>query len=329
MSNKIIKLKKGQELFFEGDTPDAMYVIKSGRLAITKKKGNTNITLAELKSGDLLGEMAFFEKSPRSAGAQASMDGTEVIELPFSALDQQWAGLPAWVKSIVKAINSNLRRANIRIRQLERTKEEEREVFPSYTITKLMGILGFVAYRYGEDTEHGFQVPPGVLRNYTIQVFQQPTHKMEKLVEVLSDLGYMETEDLGEGRTRILCHDVDFIFRFVEFYNNQLFSEQAKKNNINERQLQTLKVAKHYGEKEEPDTRGFVKLNVSELLKTSYQEMGSKMDLDIVKSLAETGLLGDHSSDGTHDFIEFDINYVSEIVPYWELVYELKKFQSD
>lgn len=329
MANKVITLKKGEDLFFEGDTPDAMFVIKKGRLAITKKKGNTNITLAELKTGDLLGEMAFFDKSPRSAGACASMDGTEVIELPFSALEQQWQGLPGWVKSIVKAINGHLRRANIRIRQLERTKEEEREVFPSHTITKLMSILGFVSYRYGEDTEHGFQIPAGTLRNYTIQIFQEATHKMTKLCEVLSDLDYMKMEDIGEGKTRLVLNDVDFIFRFVEFYNNQLFSEAAKKLNVNEFQLKTLKVAKYYGEKEEPDQKGFVKLNVTDLVNISFKEMGSKIDIESVKALSEIGLLGDHSSDGANDFIEFEIDYVSEIVPYWDLIYTLKSFTSD
>lgn len=329
MSNKIVKLKKGQDLFFEGDTPNAMYVIKQGRLAITKKKGNTNITLAELKTGDLLGEMAFFDKSPRSAGAMASMDGTEVIELPFSALDQQWTSLPGWVKSIVKAINGHLRRANIRIRQLERTKEEEREVFPSHTITMLMSILGFVAKSFGEDTEHGYQIPAGTLRNFTIQVFQQPTHKMNKLCEVLADYDYMKVEDIGEGKTRLTLNDQEFILKFVEFYNNQLFSEQAKKHNINDFQLKTLKVAKHYGELAEKDAKGFVKLNVTELINTSFKEMGSKIDIDTIKTLSESGMLGDHSADGTNDFIEFEIAYVSEIVPYWELIHRLKEFQNE
>ena len=329
MSNKVISMKKGDDLFFEGDTPNAMYVIKKGRLAITKKKGNTNITLAELKTGDLLGEMAFFDKSPRSAGAMASMDGTEVIELPFSALDAQWQSLPAWVKSIVKAINGHLRRANVRIRQLERTKEEEKEVFPSHTITQLMSILGSVSSRYGETTEHGFQVPSGKLRTYTIQIFQQPTHKMNKLCEVLSDFGYMKIEELGEGKTRLIVNDLDFIFNFVEFYNNQLFSESAKKFNITEHQLKTLKVAKFYGEKAEKNTKGFVKLNVTELSNTSFQEMGSKISVDDVKALSETGLLGDHSADGNADYIEFDVDYISEIVPFWELIYHLKSFQND
>ncbi len=329
MSKKVINLKKGQELFQEGDTPTAMYIIQKGRLAIVKKKGNTNITLAELKPGDLLGEMTFFDKAPRGAGAMATMDNTEVIELPFAALDQQWAALPGWVKSIVKAVNGHLRQANIKIRQLERTKEEEKEVFPSHTITALMSILGFVTQRYGEKTEEGLQVPFNRLRNYTIQVFQQATHKMNTLCEVLSEFDYATIEQLGEGKVKLVVKDVDFIFRFVEFYNNQLFSEQAKKNNINQNQLKTLQVAKFYGEKAEKNPKGFVKLNITAISSHSMREMGSKISVDEVKQLSETGMLGDHSADGENDYIEFDVSYISEIVPYWELVHRLKSFQND
>lgn len=326
--SKSITLKKNQELFEEGDTPDAMYVIQKGRLAITKKKGNTFITLAELKPGDLLGEMTFFDKSPRSAGARSTMDGTEVIELPFTALDKQWSALPTWVKSIVKAINGHLRRANIRIRQLERTQQEELEVFSPPTITCLMSILGFVSSRYGKDTEEGLNVPAATLRNYTIQIFKQPTHKMETLCNVLEEFSYMTVEDLGEGKTKLVVKDLDFIFHFVEFYNKQLFSEAAKKNNILEHQLKTLKVAKHYGEQAEKNGKGFVKLNVTEISKVSMKEIGFKMSVDDVKDLSETGMLGDHSADGENDFIEFDIDYVAEIVPFWDLIYRLKSFQS-
>lgn len=329
MGKKVINLKKGEDLFEEGDTPDAMYIINKGRLAIVKRKGKAHITLAELKPGDLLGEMAFFDKAPRSAGAKAAIDNTEVIELPFSALEQQWAALPGWVKSIVKAVNGHLRRANIRIRQLERTKEEETEVFSSHTITALMSILGFVATRYGEDTEDGINVHAGKLRNYTIQVFQQPTSKMGLLCEVLEQKGFMKVENLGEGKMRYVVKDLDFIFAFVEFYNNILFNESAKKNIITEYQLKTLKVARFYGIKEEKDTKGFVKVNLTRAAKNSMDDMGLKISVDDVKDLGETGLLGDLSSDGETDFIEFDIDYVDEVVPYWDLVYKLKSYQKD
>jgi CRP/FNR family cyclic AMP-dependent transcriptional regulator len=75
-------LKKGEILFREGDPSDAMYVIKKGRIAITKAKGTKEIVLAELVPGEMLGEMAFFDDKPRSAGAKASVDA-EVIALPL------------------------------------------------------------------------------------------------------------------------------------------------------------------------------------------------------------------------------------------------------
>ena len=64
-------LEKGEILFREGDPSDCMFVIKKGRIAITKTKGSGEIVLAELHAGQMLGEMAFFDNKPRSAGARA------------------------------------------------------------------------------------------------------------------------------------------------------------------------------------------------------------------------------------------------------------------
>ncbi len=71
MAGGIRKLAKNEILFREGDPSDAMYVIKSGRIAITKAKGSGEIILAEKVGGEMLGEMAFFDSKPRSAGAKA------------------------------------------------------------------------------------------------------------------------------------------------------------------------------------------------------------------------------------------------------------------
>ena len=149
MSAASKQLNKGDILFREGDPSDACYVVKSGKISITKVKGNAEIELANLGPGQMFGEMAFFDNKPRSAGAKASADATVII-LPFTSLTQQFQTFPQWLKAMVKTINDNLREANKRIKNLEQASKGDDKMFPPYTITKLVAILTLVAHRYGE-----------------------------------------------------------------------------------------------------------------------------------------------------------------------------------
>ena len=75
------KVAKDTYLFRDGDAPDAMYIVKTGGFAITKSKGNTEVVIAEIQPGAMVGEMALFDKKPRSANVKATKD-SEVIALP-------------------------------------------------------------------------------------------------------------------------------------------------------------------------------------------------------------------------------------------------------
>ena len=117
------KIAKDQYLFREGDPPDCMYVIKSGKLVVVKTKATSEIILAEIGPGAMVGEMAFFDNKPRSASVKAMKD-SEVIALPYKALHAQFANFPEWCKAIMRTVNDSLRNANQRIKQLERDNKE-------------------------------------------------------------------------------------------------------------------------------------------------------------------------------------------------------------
>lgn len=77
------KLAPGQVLFREGDPGDAMYVVLSGRVMISKLiPGAGEEALAFLERGDYFGEMALIENQPRSADAKAGESGAVVLQLP-------------------------------------------------------------------------------------------------------------------------------------------------------------------------------------------------------------------------------------------------------
>ncbi|MCB0422399.1 MAG: Crp/Fnr family transcriptional regulator [Bdellovibrionales bacterium] len=328
MSGGVRELKKGEILFREGAPSDAMYVIKSGRIAITKAKGTKEIVLAELVAGEMLGEMAFFDNKPRSAGAKAMLDSV-VIALPFVALHAQFKTFPEWLKAMVKTVNSHLRNANQRIKNLEQASSAEEEMFPPHTITRLCAILSLVGFKCGEDTDEGLLLPSGLLRNYTIQIFQQPTYKMQKLMEVLSGLGHMIYEEIGEGKQKIVIKNHKQLTQFVDWYNDWIFKDASKKIEVEEKELPVLRALVHYGSKIEPDEKGEVNLNLTNMQNDSMKDLGYVVSVNDADNLAEKGLVNEKvSGEGGVIFMSFKFVDVQKILPFWEIIYTLKKIQA-
>lgn len=76
-------LKRGEQLFREGDPGDALYVVLDGQLEITKKdRHGQSQTLAKVGEGGVLGEMSLVcGDASRSASAVALTD-LRLLKLP-------------------------------------------------------------------------------------------------------------------------------------------------------------------------------------------------------------------------------------------------------
>lgn len=318
------KLGKGDILFREGDVSDAMYVIKAGRIAITKAKGSGEIVLAELKPGEMLGEMAFFDNKPRSAGAKAVQDA-EVIALPFSALHAQFKTFPEWLKAMVKTVNSHLREANQRIKNLESTAVESEEMFPPHLITRLCAILSLIGYKAGEKTAEGLVIPFSLLRNYCIQIFQQPTNKMDRLMEVLQALKIMKVEDLGEGKKKVTIVNHKILTDFTDWYNKYLFTEEGKRVTIEEKELPILRALAFYG-KNAPAKDGKVTVNLTEMQNNSMKDLGYLFSVNDADPIAAKGLADEkQSGQGGVLSMSFKLEDLDSMIPFWEIVFTLRK----
>ena len=79
----IIRTKRfgaGDIVFREGEVGEALFLVKEGRVAITKQvKGNVEQVLAHLGPCDYFGEMAVMDKIPRTATATAEEDCVLVV----------------------------------------------------------------------------------------------------------------------------------------------------------------------------------------------------------------------------------------------------------
>jgi hypothetical protein len=273
----------------------------------------------------MLGEMAFFDDKPRSASATALQE-TELLAFPFQSLQTQFQTFPEWLKAMVKTINSHLREANIKIKNLEAGEKEDLEMFSPHTITRLCAIVSLIGFKAGEKTDQGLVIPSGLLRNYTIQIFQQPTHKMQKLLEVLSGIGIMKVEDLGEGKQRIAILKPDVLSGFVDWYNAYIFAEESKRVTITERELPVLKALIFYGQQTTPDAKGRIKISLTEMQNNSMRDLGYLVSAADTASLESKQVIGEKQSGSEGQiFSTWILSDVAPLLVYWEIVYALKK----
>jgi ATP-binding cassette subfamily B protein len=98
--------KAGEVLISEGDLPKEMFLIRKGRVRITKK----GKWITDLKTGDLLGEMGALDRRARSATAVAIED-TTVSVLAVSELEEKLQENPM-IYHLVKSLIKRLREAD-------------------------------------------------------------------------------------------------------------------------------------------------------------------------------------------------------------------------
>ncbi len=108
-------LRSNEVLFSQGDSPDNMYIVKTGQIGIYVSSDDRAETLvATIGVGELIGELALFDKKERSATARALCDASLVV-LPYAALEKQLDGLPPWVRVAMRTLSDKLRDTNLKL----------------------------------------------------------------------------------------------------------------------------------------------------------------------------------------------------------------------
>ena len=69
-----LRIPKGRVLIREGSRAQEFLIITSGTARVTRETGDGATTVAEVGSGEILGEMALLTGSPRNATAVATSD---------------------------------------------------------------------------------------------------------------------------------------------------------------------------------------------------------------------------------------------------------------
>ncbi|MCY4523660.1 MAG: cyclic nucleotide-binding domain-containing protein, partial [Halobacteriovoraceae bacterium] len=93
-------VKQGDILFREDDKAESLFIIQKGLIRLFRPKGSGFVDINILRVGEVIGEMAYFDKKSRQRSCSASaLVETEIIEVSFVVLDKLIKGLNPWFKT--------------------------------------------------------------------------------------------------------------------------------------------------------------------------------------------------------------------------------------
>jgi CRP-like cAMP-binding protein len=109
----------GEVIFREGETAEVMYVIQAGKVRIKRDSPSGELTLGTLEGGEIFGEMALFDRLPRSATAVAS-GSARILSVDRKKLFPTISKDPTLLFKILETMSQRIRRLDDEIEKLKK-----------------------------------------------------------------------------------------------------------------------------------------------------------------------------------------------------------------
>jgi signal transduction histidine kinase/predicted CoA-binding protein len=114
-----VSLPAGEMLFSEGSQGDMAYIIKKGQVEILKSSAGRTVLLALRQAGDVIGEMALLESTPRTASVRARTD-SELIAIGQEQLEELVNTSPSAARSMLHTVTARWRVTEMAVGQSEK-----------------------------------------------------------------------------------------------------------------------------------------------------------------------------------------------------------------
>lgn len=119
--------RDGETIVRQGETGDCMYVIQQGKVEVLREGGGRTIRLTELGAGEIFGEMALYEKTPRSATVRA-VGEVRVLTVDKRTFLRRVQEDPSLAFNVLRALSARIRALNVEVSTLReqlRARHEE------------------------------------------------------------------------------------------------------------------------------------------------------------------------------------------------------------
>lgn len=116
--SETVEVEAGTVIIEEGSDSVEMYVVVEGEMAVTKHTAGTEVELARVGPGEVVGEMALLDNSPRMATVRAA-EKSQLIRVPAEAFEDLLEDSRV-VRRMFRTVTARLRDIEDKIRHEER-----------------------------------------------------------------------------------------------------------------------------------------------------------------------------------------------------------------
>lgn len=187
--------KKGQIIFFEGDTADKLYIVSQGKVKVFKytKEGKEQI-LYILSSGDFIGDLSLLKKGKFDFNAEA-LEDTSICTLAKEDFDYIVTTNPKITLKILEDVHDRLISLENLVQSLS-TKDVEARIAAL--------LLSFIK-NFGSETEDGILVDLPLNREEMGNYIGITRETISRKLTSMQDEGIIELI----GNKKLLIKDID------------------------------------------------------------------------------------------------------------------------
>jgi CRP-like cAMP-binding protein len=108
----------GEIICRQGEAGDRMFVVQAGRAQVVRDESGSEVLVGELGKGDVFGEMAIFDRQPRSATVKA-LDNARILTLDKRAFLKRVHEDPSLAFQVLRKMSERIRSLDDELAQLK------------------------------------------------------------------------------------------------------------------------------------------------------------------------------------------------------------------
>lgn len=329
MSQNVRKFKRGEHLFHEGDRPDNVYIIQSGRVSVYFSRGQHRIEIMQLHNSQMVGEASILVSGHRPYSAEATSE-TTAIEIPLSSVRAQLDALPDVLKILFKSLHEKVKNSVTEIRN--HRMEKETAPCPQMVIPKLFSILNFVGRYLGQKDGSDLVLSWLSLNISTVRLFLESTARMQGVIEILTKLGFAKMEMIKNSEgieeiEKVILHNIQLVEDFAEFYQYNLYKGSRAEVIYLDPLAHTVATALVMMAKDKPvDRKGIVELPFNSLVEDVKKQLNFTLKPNHFDFLEKKGLFVKRINRNETVVIAFELKEFEKIVTFWDIIHEIDRW---